>query len=193
MAGAAGERELSPARRGDPPTPHAAPAHKAFSDRTSLYHEITDEIIADLERGRVPWVQPWLGSGRGVSAPLGLGRDAATVRPYSGINIMILWSAVAERGFRGQAWVVFRQALELGAHVRKGEKGTTVVYADRFRALSRRDRRSRYGMLPLHLQQIDAIDAATTGAIRNAIEPFAGNVIAKMVVICALLRAATRP
>ena len=42
--------------------PHAAPAHKSFSDRTSLYQEITDKIIAELEQGRVPWVQPWAGA-----------------------------------------------------------------------------------------------------------------------------------
>jgi antirestriction protein ArdC len=108
--------------------PHPAPAHKSFSDRTSLYQEITDKIIAELEQGRLPWVQPWAG----VSAPLGLPRNAATSRNYSGINIPILWCAVAERGFTGQKWLTFRQALAIGAHVRKGEKGTTVVYADRF-------------------------------------------------------------
>jgi antirestriction protein ArdC len=100
-------------------------------DRTSLYQEITDKIIAELEQGRLPWVQPW-GNAGGVSAPLGIPRNAATGRRYSGINILILWCAVAERGFTGQSWLTFRQALSIGAHVRKGEKGTTVVYADRY-------------------------------------------------------------
>jgi antirestriction protein ArdC len=45
--------------------PHPTPAHKAFADRASLYQEITDKIIAELEQGRLPWVQPWAG----VSAP----------------------------------------------------------------------------------------------------------------------------
>jgi antirestriction protein ArdC len=45
--------------------PHPAPAHKSFADRTSLYEEITGKIIASLEQGRLPWVQPW----GGVSAP----------------------------------------------------------------------------------------------------------------------------
>jgi antirestriction protein ArdC len=99
-------------------------------DRTSLYQEITGRIIAELEAGRVPWVQPW--SSAGINASLGLPQNAATGRKYSGINILILWGAVAERGFTGQGWLTFRQALALGGHVRKGEKGTTVVYADRF-------------------------------------------------------------
>jgi antirestriction protein ArdC len=108
--------------------PHPTPAHKAFADRASLYQEITDKIIAELEQGRLPWVQPWAG----VSAPPGLPRNAATGRAYSGINILILWCAVAERGFTGQTWLTLRQALKLGGHVRKGERGATIVYADRF-------------------------------------------------------------
>jgi antirestriction protein ArdC len=124
--------------------PHPAPAHKSFSDRTSLYQEITDKIIAELEQGRVPWVQPWAG----VSAPLGLPRNAATGRAYSGINILILWCAVAERGFAGQKWLTFRQALKIGAHVRKGEKGITVVYADRFVPYRERTRAAEAGIEP---------------------------------------------
>ena len=51
---------------------------------------------------------------------------------YSGINVLILWGSVIEHGFPGQSWLTFRQALGLGGNVRKGEHGTTVVYADRF-------------------------------------------------------------
>ncbi|HJU19298.1 MAG TPA: zincin-like metallopeptidase domain-containing protein [Stellaceae bacterium] len=107
-----------------------ATAARSASDRTNLYQEITDRIIAELEQGRVPWVQPW--GSTGLKAPLGVPQNAATGRKYGGINILILWSAVAERGFSGQRWLTFRQALALGSHVRKGEKGTTVVFADRF-------------------------------------------------------------
>jgi antirestriction protein ArdC len=128
--------------------PHPAPAHKSFSDRNSLYQEITDKIVAELEQGRVPWVQPWFGPGAGVSAPLGLPRNAATRRQYTGINIVILWYAVAERGFTTQNWLTFRQALKIGAHVRKGAKGTTVVYADRFVPYRERTRAAEAGDEP---------------------------------------------
>ena len=124
--------------------PHPAPTHKSFTDRTSLYQEITDKIVADLEQGRVPWVQPWAG----VAAPLGLPKNAATARPYSGINILILWCAVAECGFAGQNWLTFRQALKIGAHVKKGERGTTVVYADRFIPYRERTRAAETGDEP---------------------------------------------
>ena len=99
-------------------------------DRTSLYDEVTGRIIADLEAGHVPWVQPWRADGSGVGP--GLPRNALTGRPYSGINILILWGEVIARGYPSQGWLTFRQALAAGGHVRKGEVGTTVVYADRF-------------------------------------------------------------
>ncbi|PWC39350.1 zincin-like metallopeptidase domain-containing protein [Azospirillum sp. TSO35-2] len=110
-----------------PDTAHTA---RAGSDRTSLYAEITARIIAELEAGRLPWVQPW--GTPAAAAPLGLPRNAATGRAYTGVNVLILWGAVVARGFSGQGWLTFRQSLALGGHVRKGERGTTVVYADRF-------------------------------------------------------------
>ena len=100
------------------------------SDRANLYDEITTKIIAELEAGRVPWVQPWGTSA--ARAPLGLPKNATTSRTYSGINVLILWGAVIEHGFPSQGWLTFRQALSLGGNVRKSERGTTVVYADRF-------------------------------------------------------------
>ena len=53
--------------------------------------------------------------------------------PYRGINIVMLWAAAMEQGFAAPIWLTFRQALDLGAHVRKGEKSSLVVYADRIR------------------------------------------------------------
>ena len=108
---------------------HTARA-RSGQDRTSLYQEITEKIIAELEVGRAPWVQPW--GTAAAKAPLALPKNAATQRRYTGINVLILWGAVIEHGFTGQSWLTFRQALGLGGNVRKGERGTTVVHADRF-------------------------------------------------------------
>jgi antirestriction protein ArdC len=105
-------------------------ANQSSPDRTTLYDEITNRIIGELEAGRLPWVQPWGSSG--VSAPLAMPKNAATERGYSGINVLILWGAVVQHGFPSQCWLTFRQALGLGGNVRRGERGTTVVYADRF-------------------------------------------------------------
>ncbi|BAV50836.1 ardC antirestriction protein [Mesorhizobium loti] len=104
-------------------------AHAA-ADRSNLYDEITGKIIVELEAGRFPWVQPWGTSA--ANASLCLPQNASTHRPYSGINVLILWGAVVERGFPTQNWITYRQAFALGGNVRRGERGTTVVYADRF-------------------------------------------------------------
>jgi antirestriction protein ArdC len=112
-------------------------------DRAGLYEEIADRIIAELEAGRIPWVQPW--GTAAAKAPLAMPQNASTHRRYSGINVLILWGAVVERGFSGQSWLTFRQALGLGGNVRKGERGTTVVFADRFVPSDERRRAAETG------------------------------------------------
>ena len=86
---------------------HAARA-RAGRDRPGLYQEITDKIITELKTGRVPWVQPW--GTVAAKASLTMPKNAATHRHYSGINVLILWGAVIDRGFSTQNWLTFRQA-----------------------------------------------------------------------------------
>lgn len=98
--------------------------------RVELYTRITDKIIAALEEGVRPWVQPWSSGqiqGR-ITRPLRHNGEA-----YSGINVLLLWSESVTRGFQASTWMTFRQAAELGGHIRKGETGSTVVYANRIR------------------------------------------------------------
>ena len=102
---------------------------EAAQTRVSLYDEVTAKIIAQLEAGRFPWVQPWDSSRCGGP---GLPVNALTARAYSGINVLLLWGAAISAGYPSQNWLTFRQALQAGGAVRKGEKGVTVVYADRF-------------------------------------------------------------
>jgi antirestriction protein ArdC len=112
--------------------------------RDSLYGEVTDRIIAELEAGRFPWVQPW-GS---ANAALGLPRNADTRRPYSGVNILILWGAVIEHGYASQGWLTFHQAMNAGGCVRRGERGTTVCYANRFTPEAEKQRAEQEGGEP---------------------------------------------
>jgi len=98
--------------------------------RDNRYREITDKIIAELEQGIVPWVQPWTSGSQ--LCPLGLPVNGLTRRSYSGINILLLWSALEERGFASPYWVTFKQCIAMGGTVRKGEKGTHVYFADKF-------------------------------------------------------------
>ncbi|MDE2113207.1 MAG: DUF1738 domain-containing protein [Alphaproteobacteria bacterium] len=103
--------------------------HQAAStaSRPELYQEITDKIVHQIEAGTIPWVQPWAG-GPMLSLPV----NASTDKTYSGVNILLLWDALFAHGYDTNRWLTFKQALALGGAVRKGEHGTTVVYADRF-------------------------------------------------------------
>ena len=97
-------------------------------NRPDIYSRITDKIIADLEQGVRPWMKPW-------NAEHAAGRITRPLRhngiPYKGINVVMLWSASVTKGYACPLWLTFKQAAELGAHVRKGETGELVVYADR--------------------------------------------------------------
>lgn len=68
--------------------------NRPTSERANLYQQITDRIIAQLEAGRVPWVQPWGTAKAGIGMPY----NAASERRYSGVNILTLWDAVISRG-----------------------------------------------------------------------------------------------
>jgi len=95
--------------------------------KQDIYQKVTDKIIADLEQGTLTWLKPW-------SVANAEGRITKPLRhngqPYSGINILMLWGAAMEAGFSSPHWMTFKQAKELGANVRKGERGNPVVYAN---------------------------------------------------------------
>lgn len=109
-------------------TTQTAKRRTPTTPRPSLYDEVTAKIIAQLEAGIFPWVQPWSSAG----AVPGLPRNAVTGRCYSGINVLVLWGAVIECAFPSQDWLTFKQALAAGGCVRKGETGQTIFYAARF-------------------------------------------------------------
>jgi antirestriction protein ArdC len=97
--------------------------------RVHIYTRITDRIVAELEKGVRPWMQPW-------HTANAVGRVKRPLRhnglPYSGMNVLLLWSEATARGFPNPMWMTFKQAIELGGAVRKGETGSMVVFASRF-------------------------------------------------------------
>ncbi len=102
----------------------------APSKRADIYTRVTDQIVAELERGIRPWFKPWNAehaAGR-ISRPL---RQCGT--PYQGINVLMLWASAELAGYHCPIWMTFKQAKELGGHVKKGEKGSPVVYASSFK------------------------------------------------------------
>ncbi|ENC6709913.1 DUF1738 domain-containing protein [Vibrio harveyi] len=92
--------------------------------KTDIYQEVTNKIINALENGVKPWVCPWDKTISDCAMPI----NFKTKSIYSGVNIMLLWSAADERGFDSPYWLTFKQAKELGGNVRKGEKGTQIIY-----------------------------------------------------------------
>jgi antirestriction protein ArdC len=90
--------------------------------KRDLYAEVSARIVAELEAGAAPWVKPWSAT-PGANTPC----NAVSNRPYSGCNVVLLWMAQAA-GYRTPRFLTFKQALELGGHVRKGEHGTKVYF-----------------------------------------------------------------
>ena len=101
-----------------------AKGRKASKPRRDLHQEITDKIVAALEAGAAPWLKPWATGARDIGHP----RNADTRRPYSGINILLLWIAQSVGGYTSTEWLTYKQAKARGGHVRKGEKGTEIIF-----------------------------------------------------------------
>jgi len=90
--------------------------------KRDLYAEVSERIVAELERGAAPWVKPWSATA-GANTPC----NAVSNRPYSGCNVILLWLA-RDRGWPTPRFLTFKQAIEAGGNVRKGEHGTKVYF-----------------------------------------------------------------
>jgi antirestriction protein ArdC len=149
-----------------------------MNDKRDVYKRVTDKIIADLERGVPPWQQPWqAGHAAGpVSRPL-----RAEGKPYRGVNTLMLWASAVENGYGSPIWMTYQEAAEQGGQVRRGEKGSLVVYAASFTKTVTDDKgEAEEKEIPFlkaytafNVQQIDGLPAhyyATAPATTNAIE-----------------------
>lgn len=98
------------------------------------YQRITDTIVKQLEAGTKPWIRPWRNDIRCSLTP-----RRATGEAYRGINVLMLWISSQIFGYEENTWMTYRQAQDLGAKVRKGEKGTLVVKYGTFTPKERED------------------------------------------------------
>jgi antirestriction protein ArdC len=89
--------------------------------KPNIYQIVTDRIIHSLEAGVIPWEKPWK-TPRFHGGPFP--RNFSTGKPYRGVNVLLLWSSPYSSPF----WLTFKQAMELKGSVRKGEKGTPIVF-----------------------------------------------------------------
>src|ERR1700675_4290233 len=93
--------------------------------KRDLYADVSTRIVAELEAGAAPWVKPWSATA-GANTPC----NVMANRPYSGCNVVLLWMEQTA-GYRTPRFLTFKQALELGGNVRKGQHGYTVFFVKR--------------------------------------------------------------
>jgi antirestriction protein ArdC len=93
---------------------------KSTNPRTDVHTRVTDRIIADFEQAVRSWLKPWSADNAAerITRPL---RHNGTA--YRGINVLLLWGEAMAKGYASAMWMTYKQAGELGAHVRKGERG----------------------------------------------------------------------
>jgi antirestriction protein ArdC len=143
------------------------------------YSRITAQIVAELEKGVRPWVKPW-------NAEHAAGRITPPLRhngqPYSGINILSLWMSATVQNFAVPIWMTFRQALELDAHVRKGEKGSLVVYANSITRTEHDEKSGEdvereipymKGYTAFNVEQIDGLPEIYYAKVKPGLDPIA--------------------
>ena len=94
--------------------------------KASIYQIVTESIIASLRAGIIPWEKPWHAP-RFSGSPFP--RNFRTGKPYRGVNVFLLWASPYSYPF----WLTFQQAKELKGSVRKGEKGTQIVFYKQLR------------------------------------------------------------
>ena len=89
-------------------------------NRPDVYAIITERIIAMLEQEIIPWKKPWKGGEAGFA------KNFLTRRPYTGVNAFLL----AMTPFESPYFLTFKQARDLGGHVRQGEHGFPIIYCN---------------------------------------------------------------
>lgn len=156
---------------------HNSMGGKAKQQR-DIYQEITDKIVAALEKGVAPWVKPW--------ASCGAPRNAVTGREYSGINLLLLGMAP----YSSPLWLTYNQAKAVGGQVRKGEHGTAVVlykpFAVKDAEAEGRGEEGKEKVIPLlrtftvfNVEQIDGLPEKYTTQQRPQLDSFTDNAAAE--------------
>jgi len=143
--------------------------------KPSVYQIVTDRIIASLKAGVIPWEKPWQ-TPHFAGGPFP--RNFLTGKPYRGINIMLLWSCSYSTPF----WLTFNQAKELNGSVRKGEKGTQIVFYKQLRdrqktddeQIAEEDRRAPFVLTYHTVFNVEQCDGLTLPQIEQPPQPNPG-------------------
>lgn len=140
-----------------------------MNNNLAAYERITNAIIARLDAGVVPWRKGW--KTRGGTHHADSPRNFISKKVYRGINFWMLAGL-----FQTPFWLTFKQAQQIGGKVRKGEKGTTVVF---WNILKRKDKETgeekkvfflRYYVV-FNVEQCEGIDPAKVDKLRASFQP----------------------
>lgn len=139
----------------------------AKKSNADIREEITNKLLKSIENsGKLPWQATWA---QGTSTPC----NATTGKPYRGINVLILLAASLENEYGDNRWMTYKQAKTLG-HVKKGEKGTQIVFW-KFLRKKDKDNPDKEAVIPLmrlytvfNAEQCEGIDAKNS--VNNPIE-----------------------
>jgi antirestriction protein ArdC len=142
----------------------------ASETSSALYGRVTDRVLTALENGVAPWRRPWKAHVTATGERVWQPRNAITGRAYRGVNILLL----AMSGFPDQRWVTFNQAKAAGGSVRKGERGTEVVFWKLWKTEKDDGSVSQVPLLRsfhvFNIAQVDGLTLARTDA-ESLIEP----------------------
>ncbi len=138
--------------------------------KTSIYNQVTSQIIDALEAGVKPWKCPWARSGLG-----GMPRNLRTQNCYSGMNVLLLWMQAEKEGYSSPYWLTFKQALELGGCVRKGEKGTAAIFYKMREVVTESGETEEIPVINcfklFNLNQIEGIEVPGSGELPGGFDP----------------------
>jgi antirestriction protein ArdC len=131
--------------------------HESTAD---VYTRVTNAIITAIETGAGNYRMPWVVRQDKGFSPISI----ATVKPYRGINTVVLWSQAQTKGYASALWGTYQQWQALGGQVRKGEHGSPVVYWGTYDAKETADddeRNGRHlfckGYTAFNLDQVDGV------------------------------------
>jgi len=137
----------------------------------TIYSEITQSIIEQLETGAAPWIKPW-------KADSSADKNLVSQKPYQGINRLLLGMSSMVKGYSVPVWASYKQWEAIGANVKKGEKGTKIVF---YSPVSKENKQTgdleKYAVLKTYfvfnaaqVEGIDIVPAETVAAEFTAVE-----------------------
>jgi antirestriction protein ArdC len=135
----------------------------------TVYQDVTNSIIEQLEKGAIPWVKPW-------KADSSADKNLLSQKPYQGINRLILGLSGMVNSYTVPVWASYKQWESIGGNVRKGEKGTRIVF---FSKVSKENKTTgdteSYSVLKAYwvfnASQIDGIDIVPAETVEKPFTP----------------------